>query len=211
MRPPGPALAATVAHLVHHLFESSVTTPWLAVKTLADLAEVLAFVEAHPDGAAMAREIADAARRFGLERRLGALAGLLERALDRPAPRAWTEAAGPRDVDDLLRRCAPESGPHVEARRLADRAGAFARMPRGEKVAFLRHHLLPPPEAMRATYGLPAGSPWVWPLYPLRPLHLLARSALDAARLLWAKGSQRAGRSSRDRRSAGGSAGSPAG
>lgn len=225
-----PTLAAAVAHLVHHLFESSVTTPWLAVKTLADLAEVLTFTEAHPAGgpdlaaapAATARppaaaappppaasapppspagppdlaaDIAATARRFGLERRLGALAGLLARALDRPVPAAWTAAARPGDVDALLRRCAPESGARVEARRVVDRTASFARMPPREKVALLRHYLLPPAEAMRAAYGLPAGSPWVWPLYPLRPLHLIGRSALDAARLLWPKTPGGSGRS----------------
>lgn len=180
-----PALRSTVAHLVHHLFESSVTTPWLAVKTLADLAEVRAFVEARsaasPD---LAREVARAAARFGLARRLGALAGLLARVLDRPVPDAWIAEARPHEIDALLRRCAPLSGSRVQALRLLDRTAAFSRMPLREKLALLRHHLLPPAEAMRATYGLPPGSRWVWPLYPLRPIHLLGRSALDALRLL---------------------------
>lgn len=70
------------------------------------------------------------------------------------------------------------------ALRLPDRAAAFVRMPAAEKVALLRHHLAPPAEVMRAMYGLPAGSKWVWPLYAVRPAHLAAQGALDAARLL---------------------------
>lgn len=191
-----PALAMVVAHLVHHLFESSVTVPWLAVKTLADLAEVRAFVEARAASEpALAEEIAAAVRRLGLGRRLGTLAGLLARVIERPVPAAWTAEARPSDVEALLRRCAPESGARVEALRILDRTAAFSRMPLREKVALLRHHLLPPAEAMRATYGLPPGSPWVWPLYPLRPLHLAGRSALDAARLLMPKKAPGSGRS----------------
>ncbi len=183
-----PALAMTVAHLVHHLFESSVTTPWLAVKTLADLAEVRAFVEARAASEpGLAEEIASAARRLGLGPRLGALAGLLALVLDRPVPAAWIRERRAKDVEALLARCAPDSGSRVQARRLVDRTAAFTRMPLQEKTTLLRHYLLPPAEAMRAAYGLPPGSPWVWPLYPLRPLHLLARSALDAARLLMPK------------------------
>ena len=257
-----PALGATVAHLLHHLFESSVTTPWLIVKTLADLAEVRAFCGVHPrdpglrahpsvagttkvapldrspaspsrgdrspppsprdapsgapsaaphgasrdaaSGASrdphgassaafsgafppsdLALEVAASARRFGLGRRLGALAGLLARVLEQPVPAAWMRETRGADVDALLRRCGPQSRLLDEALRLPDRAAAFARMPLSEKTALLRYHLLPPADAMRALYDLPPGSPWVWPLYPLRPAHLLARSALDAARLVF--------------------------
>jgi hypothetical protein len=177
-----PALGATVAHILHHLFESSVTTPWLVVKTLADLAEVLAFGDRTGPGAA--EEVAEAARRFGLGRRLGALAGLLERVLERAAPETWTREQQAGDVDALLQRCEPRGRALWEALRLPDRAAAFVRMPVAEKAAILRHHLAPEPEAMRALYGLGAGSPWVWPLYALRPLHLAARGAADAVRLL---------------------------
>jgi hypothetical protein len=191
-----PALGPAVAHLVHHLFESSVTTPWLAVKTLADLAEVRAFVErraaSEPDVAA---SVAASCRRFGLGRRLGALAGLLGRVIDRPVPAAWTAETRAADVDRLLGRCAPDTGSRVEALRILDRTAAFSRMPIQEKAALLRHHLAPPAEAMRAIYGLPPGSPWVWPLYPLRPLHLVGRSVVDAARLLLDKRPLGSGRS----------------
>lgn len=184
-----PTLDGTVAHLLHHLFESSVTTPWLVVKTLADLAEVLAFGDR--TGPAAAEEVGEAARRFGLERRLGALAGLLERALERGVPATWTREQRDRDVDALLRRCEPRARAVEQALRLPDRAAAFVRMPAAEKAALLRHHLAPDPEALAAMYGLPAGSRWVWPLYAVRPLHLAARGALDAVRLLGGKGRDR--------------------
>jgi len=272
-----PTLDTIVAHLLHHLFESSVTTPWLIVKTLADLAEALAFCprDASPEGNAtsrtdssegipttpatsapihprpahsspstshstsqlardiaetapridlahqvaetapridlahqvaetapridLAHQIADTAHRFGLSRRLGALAGLLARVLERPVPEAWMRGLRPGDVDALLRRCAPRSRRFEQALRLPDRALAFARMPLSEKTAILRYHFFPPAEAMRALYGLPPGSRWVWPLYPLRPGHLLVRSALDAARLLVPKGAGRRGPGRADR------------
>jgi hypothetical protein len=183
-----PTLGATVAHLLHHLFESSVTTPWLVVKTLADLAEVRAVAQARSEAQAeqqsvATNEIAEAARRFGLSRRLGALAGLLERVIGRPVPAEWTVESTAGEVDALQRRCVPQTRLFEQALRLPDRAGAFARMPLAEKTALLRYHLVPPAEALRALYGLSPGSKWVWPLYPLRPAHLVARSALDAARL----------------------------
>lgn len=179
-----PALAMVVAHLLHHLFESSVTMPWLVVKTLADLAEVRAFAAAERGSA---EEVAETAARLGLAQRLGAVAGLLEKATDQAGPGAWMREARPGEVAALLARCAPRARRADEALRLPDRVAAFARMPFAEQAAVLRYHLLPPAETMRALYGLPAGSPWVWPLYPLRPAHLLARSAADAARLLAGK------------------------
>jgi hypothetical protein len=180
-----PAIGGTAAHLLHHLFESSVTTPWLVVKTLADLAEVLAFGDR--TGPAVSEEVAEAARRFGLGRRLGALAGALQRVIGREVPETWTREQRAGDVDALLRRCEPRGKALEEALRLPDRAAAFARMPASEKVALLRHHLAPEPEVMRAMYGLPAGSPWVWPLYAVRPVHLVGQGAVDAARLLGGK------------------------
>lgn len=183
-----PDLGATMAHLLHHLFESSVTTPWLVVKTLADLAEARALALANgPERGGVADEIANAAWRFGLQRRLGALAGLLARVVDAPVPAGWLLETHPADVDALLARSAPVERPLEEAFRLPDRAAAWLRMPLQEKATLLRHHFFPPAEAMRQSYGLSAGSPWVWPMYPLRPAHLLGRSMLDAARLLVAK------------------------
>ena len=67
-----PALAMVVAHLLHHLFESSVTLPWLVVKTLADLAEVRALVHARAHGAGRVRADIDA-----LSRPAGALSSVL--------------------------------------------------------------------------------------------------------------------------------------
>ena len=183
----GPALGPTVAHLIHHLFESSVTTPWLVVKTLADLAEVRAFALKDAGSASIAGEIAACASRFGLGRRLGALAGLLARVLDRPVPDAWLRGVRQGDVERLLRRAAPQTKAFETGLRLPDRLAGLARMPAAETVARLRHYLLPPADTMRMFYGLPAGSKWVWPLYPLRPVQLLGRSALDAARLLVAR------------------------
>lgn len=178
-----PAIGATVAHLLHHLFESSVTTPWLVVKTLADLAEVRAFAERKP----AAEEVAEVAARFGLGRRLGALAGLLERVIEREAPQGWTREQRAGDVERLLARCTPRPRALEVAQRLPDRAAAFVRMPAAEKVALLRHHLAPPAEVMRGMYGLPAGSKWVWALYAVRPAHLAAQGAIDAIRLLGSK------------------------
>lgn len=175
------SIAVTVAHLVHHLFESSVTTPWLVVKTLADLAEARALTI---DDRRLADEIALKSRQFGLGRRLSALAGLLARALHCPVPAGWVADVVPDDIDALLWRAAPETGPRVDALRILDRTASFSRMPRREKIAILRHYLLPPPEMMRADYGLSERSPWVWPLYVLRPFHLAGRSAADAVHLL---------------------------
>jgi hypothetical protein len=189
-----PALGAVVAHLMHHLFESSVTTPWLAVKTLADLAEVRAFAAGRAAGEpGSAEEIALAARRFGLSRRLGAVAGLLGRALDRPVPAAWLQGTRAGDVEDLLGRCAPQERRFEQALRVQDRLAAFARMPLAEKASLVTHHFFPPPERMRVFHGLPAGSRWVWALYPLRPALLLGRSILDATRLIMTKKARRSG------------------
>lgn len=189
-----PAIGMLVAHLLHHCFESSVTLPWLVVKTLADLAEVRAFVIGREEGAAIAEEIARAAARLGLTHRLRAMARLLARVLDREAPEAWvrsSQGALHREGDDpeaeiqwLLRRAAPRSRAFEAALRLPDRILGIARMPLEETGARIRHALVPPADTMRLIYGLTPGSPWVWALYPWRPLHLLGRSGLDAARLL---------------------------
>ena len=271
-----PSIAMLVAHLLHHLFESSVTAPWLVVKTLADLAEVRAFAIARPDGDEVAGAIARAAARLGLGERLATLSGLLARALDREVPATWLRAgemspdaersrrapgawlrAGEmspdaersrrapggwlrgargfvlgadgsrgdeaphgekkegsiqadgidqgsgggvtrsdtggedtyakdldRKVEGLLRRAAPRPLDAQTALRLPDKIAGLARMPLAETAARIRHYLVPPVDAMRRFYGLPQGSPWVWPLYPLRPIQLLGRSGLDAARLL---------------------------
>ena len=188
MRDPSgePAIGPLVAHLLHHAFESSVTMPFLVAKTLVDLAEARAFAERK--SASIVDEIATSARTYGLGRRLSALAGLLEKVTERPAPAAWTRDARPGDVDALVARAAPRSHALSMALRLPDRLRAFARMPRREVAAQLRYYLVPPLETMRMHYGLAPGSPWVWPLYPLRPLQLLARSSLDLARLLAARG-----------------------
>ena len=182
-----PALAPAVAHLLHHLFESSVTTPWLVVKTLADLAEVRAFAQREAGSTEIADEIAACAGRFGLGRRLGALAGMLARVLDRPVPEAWLREARAADVEALFARAAPQARAFETALRLPDRLAGLARMPAAETLARLRHYLVPPADTMRMFYGLGPGSKWVWPLYPLRPIQLLGRSALDAARLLVAR------------------------
>ena len=182
-----PALAMVVAHLLHHLFESSVTLPWLVVKTLADLAEVRALVNARADGAEIAEEIARTASSLGLGHRLRALAGMLAQVLDREVPAAWLRgdaARGGEDIAWLMRRAAPQSRAFEAALRLPDRLAGLARMPLAETGARIRHYLAPPADTMRLLYGLPPGSPWVWPLYPLRPLHLIGRSGVDAARLL---------------------------
>ncbi|MFO0586343.1 MAG: nucleotidyltransferase family protein [Polyangiaceae bacterium] len=188
MRDPSgePAIGPLVAHLLHHAFESSVTMPFLVAKTLVDLAEARAY--AARKSAAIVDEIATCAHTYGLGRRLSALAGLLELVTGRRAPAGWTRDARPGDVEALVERAAPRSHALSMALRLPDRLRAFARMPRREVAAQLRYYLVPPVETMRMHYGLAPGSPWVWPLYPLRPLQLFARSTLDAARLLAARG-----------------------
>ncbi len=207
-----PRLETTVAHLLHHLFESSVTTPWLLVKTLADLAEVFAFVQA-PAHAPLVASIAETARHFGLDERLHQISALLGLVLDRPMPPEWLGASpratsvfgaptlfcrapgpSPKAVADrLLRLAAPTSRSLDTARRLPDRAASFFRMPLTEKTALLRHHFAPPREVMAALYGLPKESPLVWALYALRPAHLLAQSAADATKLLRAGALQKRG------------------
>ena len=179
-----PAFGPLVAHLLHHAFESSVTQPFLVVKTLADLAEARAFAEQNTASSGGIDAITDAARLYGLGPRLGALAGLYERVTGRSAPSNWTRDGRAADVDALALRAAPRSRAMSMALRLPDRLRAFARMPAAEVIAQLRYYLLPSAETMRMHYGLAPGSRWVWPLYPLRPLHLLGRSSLDAARLL---------------------------
>lgn len=183
-----PDLPGIAAHLLHHLFESSVTTGWLVVKTLSDLGEIQGFLERGGGAAGVrARDVAEGVTRVGLGRRLGALAGLRERVTGARGPEVWLRDLRDRDVDALLARCSPRARRLDEALRLPDRVAAFARMPAREKAALARHHLLPDPEQMRALHGLPEGSPWVWPLYPLRPFLVAGRSAIDAGRLLAAR------------------------
>ncbi|MBK8252454.1 MAG: nucleotidyltransferase family protein [Polyangiaceae bacterium] len=178
-----PYLGGVVAHLVHHLFESSVTTPWLVAKTLADLAEVYSLALA--GGGETANEIAAKVRFFGLTARFEALVGLLERVTRKSLFDVWKRSPNPREVDWLCERAAARSSTRTEALRVLDRSAALWRMPLREKQATLAHYFLPNTEEMRSLYGLPANSPWVWPLYAVRPIHLVGQSALDAARLIW--------------------------
>ena len=95
----GAALERTVAHLIHHLFESSTVSGWLAVKTLWDLNEVRAFAAKQP---ALAQTVADEAARSGLALWLGDLAGALSLLVDAPMPASWTRLSVSRRVDCLI-------------------------------------------------------------------------------------------------------------
>lgn len=175
-----PKLGVVAAHLLHHLFESSVTTPWLVVKTLADLSEIQAFCEHFPGRGA---EVEATCAAFGVRDRLATLAGWLDRITGSSQPLGWARGSRADRIDWLADRTLPVSGGVLAALRLPDRLAAFGRMPLREKAHLLRHHAAPDPEALGALYGLPAHSPWVWPLYAVRPFHLLGQSLADAAQL----------------------------
>jgi len=175
----GARLEQTVAHLLHHLFESSVTTPALIVKTLWDLNEVRVHVRARPE---IARDVLDAARGAGLEHRLAAVAGLLTLATDAAELSTWTVARADPDVALLLEACSPSAD--ARALRLRHRLRGFLRQPLWVTASFLRSRLLPGRRAVEAEYALPPGSMRVWPRYVGRTLRLAYMAAGDALHVL---------------------------
>lgn len=178
-----PRLEATVAHVVHHLFEGSVVTPSLAIKTLWDLAELRAFVATRPG---LAARIAGEARAWGLGASFEKLAGALARLSGDPGPPEWAGAAE-ASVDAFLRACAPRPAAEAEALRLTTRLRQLWRHPMPMKLAILRAHLLPSREGLERIHGLPPGSPWVYAHYAARPARLAWTALHDAATLVRAR------------------------
>ena len=174
----GARLDQAVVHVVHHLFEGSVREPWLVVKTLWDMNEVRLHAERHPQ---LLEDIGEVAERVGLTGRLGALWGALARILEHPCPAPWSATAA--QVDEVLDACRPCSVESMHALALRYHLQSFFNYPSWMKARMLRAAFLPGRTQMESIYDLAPESPWVWPAYALRPVHLLWRAAEGAAQI----------------------------
>lgn len=175
----GAALAATVAHLIHHLFESSTPTRWLTVKTLWDLNEVRVFAASRP---ALAQAVADEAARAGLAPWLGDLAGALSRLVKCPLPESWIRTSCSERVDRLLETCVTPAPSYERALRVPLALRMLWRSPAEMRRRMLLEQLAPPPSAMGVLYGVEPA--WFWPMHLARPAHLALRTVVDVAHLL---------------------------
>jgi hypothetical protein len=128
--------------------------------------------------------IAIAAGNDGLGEHLARVALAIELATGQRVPSSWTQGAVRAEADQLIASCAPATEAEIAAGRLKHRFRALWRQPVHMKAALLRTILLPSRAGMEQTYGLPTGSPLVWPAYGLRTAQLAARAATDAWRLV---------------------------
>ncbi len=157
-------LAPTLVHLVHHALVSSVIEPSLVCKTLLDVARLLA-VSSNPP--ALLERASAIARAANLASSLDAFAAAA-RALSSGAPLD----GGARDIAAL---CEPTTPAEASWRYASFYLRALTGPPAWYRRETLASLLLPPRAAIEDAYGLRPGSPWAYPAYALRPVHLAVR------------------------------------
>ncbi len=164
-------LAFTVVHLVHHALVSSVVSPALVAKTLGDMAQLRTALADRPRVLRLAAELAaDVGIAEGLEAFLAAAA-----AVSDASPAQQPAAA-------LLLLCEPITEAEATRRYAMFHLEALTSGPGWYRRETLRSLLLPPRSAVEAVYGLRPGSPWAFPAYAVRPLHLGLRGLQALAR-----------------------------